>query len=62
MPLIVQPNHYGWWLNDGELYQSVLNFPDKEELEYVPVQRELNNVRNEGPDLIRATSIQKDLF
>ena len=48
MPLIVQQSHYGW-LDTGDprsgLYRCVLDNPDKEELNYVPVQRELNNVR-----------------
>ena len=62
MPFIVKPDHYGWWLKEGELYQSVLNNPDKDELQYVPVQRELNNVRNEGPELIKTSPIQKGLI
>jgi putative SOS response-associated peptidase YedK len=61
MPLIVQENHYQWWLGDG-LFESVLKFPDNAELNYCPVQRELNNVRNEGAELIRPAPRQIGLF
>jgi len=53
MPLIVQPEHYGWWIESGGLYEPVLNFPDKEELNWQPVNRALNNPRNEGQGLTR---------
>jgi len=62
MPLIVQKNHYSWWLQDGEMFESVLNFPDRTELNWLPVQRALNTVGNEGAELIRPAPIQKDLF
>ncbi|MGB7769729.1 MAG: SOS response-associated peptidase [Verrucomicrobiia bacterium] len=54
MPLIVQPEHYGWWLRSGELWQSVLNFPDRESLVRTRVNRAVNNPRNEGPEMIRS--------
>ena len=53
MPFIVQPEHYGWWIANDGLFQSVLTAPDKAELNWQPVSRELNNVRNEGPGLLR---------
>jgi putative SOS response-associated peptidase YedK len=53
MPLIVQPEHYGWWIASDGVFQSVLNYPDKEELNWLPVSRALNNPRNEGAELIR---------
>jgi putative SOS response-associated peptidase YedK len=64
MPFIVQEEHHGWWLNAGsELFESVLNNPDKEELNWLPVQRELNKVTSEGPELILpAVNNQKELF
>jgi putative SOS response-associated peptidase YedK len=63
MPLIVQPNHYGWWLDSvGEMFKSVINFPDNDELNWCPVQRELNKVGTEGPELIRPSVIQKGLI
>ena len=55
MPLIVQPEHYGWWLGGGGAFESVLNHPDKEELFSQPVNRALNNSRLEGPELLKPT-------
>jgi putative SOS response-associated peptidase YedK len=49
----VQPEHYHWWLASDGLFQSVLNAPDKNELNWHPVSRALNNVRNEGPELLK---------
>ena len=53
MPLIVQPEHYGWWLESGNLWETVLTHPDKGSLFYGPVNRDLNNVRNEGEHLLK---------
>jgi putative SOS response-associated peptidase YedK len=53
MPLIVQPKHYDWWLRQGQRFESVLKFPDQTELNFCPVQPELNKVGTEGPGLIR---------
>lgn len=61
MPFIVQGGHYGWWF-DETMYKTVLGIPDREELNYCPVQRELNNVRNEGAELIRPAMERKGLF
>jgi putative SOS response-associated peptidase YedK len=61
MPLIVQSRHYNWWLDEGELFKSVIEFPENEPLEFCPVQRALNNVRNEGAELIRPSLLQKEL-
>lgn len=62
MPLIVQPQHYDWWLNNGGLFESVLNNPYRPDLEWCPVNRALNNVRNEGAELIRPVPMQKNLI
>jgi putative SOS response-associated peptidase YedK len=51
MPFIVRDGHYDWWLNEG-LKDTVLNFADDTPLDWYPVSREVNNVRNEHPDLI----------
>ena len=62
MPLMVQPDHYDWWLQESDLYQTVLNHPYRPEMYWCPVSRALNNVRNEGPELIRPAPVQKDLL
>jgi putative SOS response-associated peptidase YedK len=53
MPLIVRPEHYHWWLSPDGLYRNVLDHPDKDELYSQPVNRALNNPRNEGPELLK---------
>ncbi len=60
MPFIVREEHLGWWL--GDLMETVLNFPDDTPLESYPVSRAVNNVRNEGPDLIQRAPIERELF
>jgi putative SOS response-associated peptidase YedK len=62
MPFRVKPEHYGWWLATDNMFETVLNFPDRSELNWCPVNRALNNVRNEGPELIRPAPVQKDLL
>lgn len=62
MPFIVQPSHYDWWLSDGGMFETVLTVPDRDELNWCPVQKELNKVNNEGPELIRPSIVQKNLF
>jgi putative SOS response-associated peptidase YedK len=62
MPLIVRPQHYHWWLNEGGLFETVLNNPYRPALESRPVNRALNNVRNEGPELIRPAPVQAKLI
>lgn len=61
MPFIVSESHYDWWMRDSKLFETVLGIPDKRELEFCPVQRALNNVRNEGAELIRPSVMQSDL-
>jgi putative SOS response-associated peptidase YedK len=41
---------------------SVVNHPYRPEMYWCPVSRALNNVRNEGPELIRPAPVQKDLL
>src|ERR1039458_4302016 len=41
----------------GGLYQTVLNHPYRPEMYWCPVSRALNNVRNEGSELIRPAAI-----
>jgi putative SOS response-associated peptidase YedK len=54
MPFIVRDDQLERWLNnsDPELPSSILHLLDKNPLGFYPVSREVNNVRNEHPDLI----------
>ena len=61
MPFIVRNEHYNWWLGEG-LKDTVLNLADDTPLDWYPVSREVNNVRNEHPDLIRPVPVEKELF
>jgi putative SOS response-associated peptidase YedK len=61
MPFIVQPRQYEWWLDD-EQFRAVLDAPDRSALEARPVQRELNNIRNEGDELLKPPLAQPGLF
>ncbi len=62
MPFIVHPGAYDDWLKDGELPKYLLEHPCRDEMYFCPVSRALNNVRNEGPELIRPAPVQKDLL
>jgi putative SOS response-associated peptidase YedK len=62
MPLILHPNAYERWLREGDMCQSLLNNPYRPEMYWCPVSRALNNVRNEGPELIRPAPVQRDLL
>jgi putative SOS response-associated peptidase YedK len=61
MPLIVQPAHYSLWLGD-DMYQLVMEHPDKAELNFRPVQKALNDAHNEGPHLLAPMMIQPELL
>ena len=61
MPFIVPDNHYQWWFDDT-MFETVLRNPDKEPLYSCPVQKDLNNVKNEGQHLILPSPRQNDLF
>jgi putative SOS response-associated peptidase YedK len=61
MPFIVRDEQYDWWLREG-MKDTVLNFADDTPLDWYPVSREVNNVRNENPDLIRLVPVKRELF
>ncbi len=60
MPLIVKNGHYDWWFNS--MFETVINFPSREEFNYCPVQRALNKAGNEGSELIRPSLRQSELL
>jgi len=61
MPFIVRDGQLDWWLR-GDLNETVLNHPDDTPLDWYPVNRDVNNVRNESPALIRPAPIERELF
>jgi putative SOS response-associated peptidase YedK len=56
MPLIVEPEHYDWWLDTRpghEMYQSVLDNPREEPMKIYPVSPMVNNARVDDPSCIQ---------
>ena len=47
---------------ETRLASLVLNFADDTPLDWYPVSREVNNVRNEHPDLIRPAPVEREFF
>src|ERR1017187_5662458 len=64
MPFIVRDDQLDRWLNnsDPQLPSSIFHLLDKNPLDSYAVSREVNNVRNETPDLVRPAPIEKELF
>jgi len=64
MPFIVRDDQFDCWLNnsDPQLPSSIHHLLDKYPLDFYPVSREVNNVRNEHPDLIRPALVERELF
>lgn len=65
MPVIVQPEHYHWWLENKpgtELYQSALNNPKEAPLKIYPVNPVMNNVKLDDPRCIEPAQIDRDMF
>lgn len=53
MPVILQPEHYDWWLNtDSDLHESALAHPLNNKLEFYPVSPLVNNARHDSPKCI----------
>src|SRR5471030_2630017 len=52
MPFVVRESAYEDWLA-RDWYDSMIASPDDTPFDFVPVQRALNNVRNEGAHLIK---------
>jgi putative SOS response-associated peptidase YedK len=62
MPYIITPSAYSCWLLDDDAIVTVLERPDETPLDWYPVSRELNNVRNESADLIRPVPLEREWF
>jgi len=62
MPLVIKPEFYERWLRGDGMVDTIIERPDDTPFDFMPVQRELNNVRNEGPHLIRPGVMQGELL
>jgi putative SOS response-associated peptidase YedK len=56
MPLIIQPQDFDRWLDcrpgTADFVQDLMRSAPEDFLDFAPVSRKLNNVRNEGPGLL----------
>ncbi len=54
MPVILDPETFDWWMTGprDEVGQLLVPCPS-DELEAYPISRQVNNPRNEGPELLR---------
>ena len=66
MPVVLQPNHYGWWLKgDGPRSEScelALAHPLEEPLKIYPVSNLVNSPQTDDPRCIEPVRIDRDLF
>jgi len=62
MPFVINPANYENWLKNDSWMEWTLKNPNETPLDFVPVQRALNNVRNEGANLIKPGLLQGDLL
>jgi putative SOS response-associated peptidase YedK len=65
MPVIVQPAHYLWWLENkpgSELFQAALNSPLQELFKIYPVGNLVNNPKTDDPRCIEPAQIDRDMF
>ena len=58
MPFILRADQTDRWLNNSDSQLSTIN----SQLDFCPVSRAVNNVRNESPDLVRPVPVGKELF
>jgi len=54
MPVIIAPQDYARWLGEGDALDMVRPY-DAAQMEAYPVSTRVNNVRNQGPELIERT-------
>jgi putative SOS response-associated peptidase YedK len=66
MPVIMAPNHFGWWLkNDGERSEShkmALGHPLEEPLKIYPVSDLVNSPKTDDARCIEPVRIDRDMF
>ena len=66
MPVIMAPNHYGWWLKDdaarSESHKMALGHPLEEPLKIYPVSDLVNSPKTDDPRCIEPVAIDRDIF
>ena len=65
MPVIVQEQHYAWWLDCGaqnSLFTQVLKHQGTEPLKIYPVSSSVNSVKTDDPSCIEPVHIERDMF
>ena len=65
MPVIVQEQHYAWWLDCGaqnSLFTQVLKHQVTEPLKIYPVSSSVNSVKTDDPSCIEPAQIERDMF
>lgn len=65
MPVIVEPKHYLWWLENKpgqELFQAALNSPFEAPLKIYPVSSLVNSPKVDDPRCIEPVKIDRDMF
>jgi putative SOS response-associated peptidase YedK len=65
MPVILQLEHYRWWLENRpgqELFEAALNNPAQEPLKIYPVSHRVNSPKVDDPRCIEPVQIDRDMF
>ena len=66
MPVIMAPNHYGWWLRDddgrSESHKMALGHPLEEPLKIYPVSDLVNSPKTDDARCIEPVAIDRDFF
>ena len=66
MPVIIAPNHYGWWMKDdnprSEMHKLAMGFPLDEPMKIYPVSDLVNSPKTDDPRCIEPVRIDRDSF
>jgi putative SOS response-associated peptidase YedK len=66
MPVIMAPNHFGWWLKDdgerSESHKMALGHPLEEPLKIYPVSILVNSPKTDNARCIEPVAIDRDFF
>ena len=66
MPVIIPPNHYGWWLKDddgrSESHKMALGHPLEEPMKIYPVSDLVNSPKTDDARCIEPVRIDRDFF